>query len=113
MDGLVDEDEFTKIANSNILKLNLDSSDNKKVDMPILEYASYTTKDGDEYEIAASYIDTTMTEDKLSQEDILILKEAIVLVEQMASSNNNIDKYEEIELNNSIFDDNLDEEYIA
>ncbi|MCT7445314.1 cadherin-like domain-containing protein [Aliarcobacter cryaerophilus] len=113
MDGLVDEDEFTKIANSNILKLNLDSNDNKKVDMPILEYASYTTKDGDEYEIAASYIDTTMTEDKLSQEDILILKEAIVLVEQMASSNNNIDKYEEIELNNSIFDDNLDEEYIA
>lgn len=113
MDGLVDEDEFTKIANSNILKLNLDSSDNKKADMPILEYASYTTKDGDEYEIAASYIDTTMTEDKLSQEDILILKEAIVLVEQMASLNNNIDKYEEIELNNSIFDDNLDEEYIA
>ena len=113
MDGLVDEDEFTKIANSNILKLNLDSSDNKKADMPILEYASYTTKDGDEYEIAASYIDTTMTEDKLSQEDILILKEAIVLVEQMASSNNNVDKYEELEVNNSIFDDNLDEEYIA
>ena len=113
MDGLVDEDEFTKIANSNILKLNLDSSDNKKADMPILEYASYTTKDGDEYEIAASYIDTTMTEDKLSQQDILILKEAIVLVEQMASSNNNIDKYEELEVNNSIFDDNLDEEYIA
>lgn len=113
MDGLVDEDEFTKIANSNILKLNLDSSDNKKADMPILEYASYTTKDGDEYEVAASYIDTTMTEDKLSQEDILILKEAIVLVEQMASSNNNVDKYEELEVNNSIFDDNLDEEYIA
>jgi len=112
MDGLVDEDEFTKIANSNILKLNLDSSDNKKADMPILEYASYTTKDGDEYEVAASYIDTTMTEDKLSQEDILILKEAIVLVEQMASSNNNVDKYEELEVNNSIFDDNLDEEYI-
>ncbi|RBQ29549.1 Ig-like domain-containing protein, partial [Aliarcobacter vitoriensis] len=113
MNGLVDDDEFTKISDSNILQLNLNSNKNKEVDFPILEYASYTTKDGDEYDIAASHIDTTMTEDKLSQEDILVLKEAIVLIEQMASSNNNIDKYEELEVNNSFFDDNLDEENIA
>ena len=36
-----------------------------------------------------------------------------VVIQSVTSSNNNIDKYEEIELNNSIFDDNLDEEYIA
>jgi len=112
MNGLVDEDEFTKIVNSNILQLNLTTKD-EEVDFPIFEYATYTTKDGEIHDIAASHIDTTMTEDKLSQEDILILKEAIVLIEQMASLDNSLNDYEEIELNNYVFDDNLDEENIA
>ncbi|MFY4860127.1 Ig-like domain-containing protein [Aliarcobacter butzleri] len=113
MNGLVDDDEFTKISDSNILQLNLNSKTDKEVDFPIFEYATYTTKDGNEYDIAASHIDTTMTEDKLSQEDILVLKEAIVLVEQLATSNENKDSYEEVEVNNSIFNDELDEENIA
>ncbi|MCG3653499.1 cadherin-like domain-containing protein [Aliarcobacter butzleri] len=113
MNGLVDDDEFTKISDSNILQLNLNSKTDKEADFPIFEYATYTTKDGNEYDIAASHIDTTMTEDKLSQEDILVLKEAIVLVEQLATSNENKDSYEEIEVNNSIFNDELDEENIA
>ena len=113
MNGLVDDDEFTKISDSNILQLNLNSKTDKEADFPIFEYATYTTKNGNEYDIAASHIDTTMTEDKLSQEDILVLKEAIVLVEQLATSNENKDSYEEIEVNNSIFNDELDEENIA
>ncbi|MCG3677686.1 cadherin-like domain-containing protein [Aliarcobacter butzleri] len=113
MNGLVDDDEFTKISYSNILQLNLNSKTDKEADFPIFEYATYTTKDGNEYDIAASHIDTTMTEDKLSQEDILVLKEAIVLVEQLATSNENKDSYEEMEVNNSIFNDELDEENIA
>ncbi|MCT7567409.1 Ig-like domain-containing protein [Aliarcobacter butzleri] len=113
MNGLVDDDEFMKISDSNILQLNLNSKTDKEADFPIFEYATYTSKDGNEYDIAASHIDTTMTEDKLSQEDILVLKEAIVLVEQLATSNENKDSYEEIEVNNSIFNDELDEENIA
>jgi len=113
MNGVVDEDEFTKITNSNILKLNLNVENDKEVDFPIFEYATYTTKNQEEFEIAASHIDTAMTEDKLSKEDILVLKEAIVLIEQMASLDKNIENYEDIEVNSYIFDDNLDEENVA
>lgn len=113
MDGLVDTDEFTKISDSNILQLNLNHKDDKEVNFPIFEYATYTTKDGKEYALAASHIDTAMTKEKLSQEDLLVLKEAIILNEQIASTNGNTDNFEEIEVNNSIFNDDLDEENIA
>ncbi|MFV0562702.1 hypothetical protein, partial [Malaciobacter mytili] len=48
----------------------------------------YETKNNEINEIAATYIDTTMTKDKMSEEDILILKQAIKLTEELASQSN-------------------------
>ncbi len=103
MDGLVDDTEFTKIADSDILQINLNKDDSQEITYPVEEYASYITKEGEENSVAASYLDITITEDKLSEEDKLILKEAIVLNEQLASVNEVYNGDYEIVGNTDIF----------
>ena len=102
MDGFVDEDEFTKITDSEIKQLNLDTDESQESTYPIEEYATYTKNDGEE-----SYLDITITEDKLSEEDKLILKEAIKLNEELAYS------YSTSEIDEVVIESNLidEEEY--
>ncbi|RXK13690.1 hypothetical protein CP985_13280, partial [Malaciobacter mytili LMG 24559] len=87
-DGLVSNNEFVKIEESNILKINLTIDQTKEKEELIEAYATYETKNNEINEIAATYIDTTMTKDKMSEEDILILKQAIKLTEELASQSN-------------------------
>lgn len=113
MDGKVTDDEFTKISDSSILQLNLNENKDVAADYPILEYASYTSKEHEEHSIAAAHLGITLTEDKLSKVDIQILKEAIVLNEQLGTmvpyNNEGM-----IEMSNTLLEDEYDDkEHIA
>lgn len=113
MDGSVTDDEFTKISDSVILQLNLNEKNDVAAEYPILEYASYTSKEHEEHSIAAAHLSITVTEDKLSKEDIQILKEAIVLNEQLGASTT-YNNEGMIEVNNTLLDDEYDDkEHIA
>ena len=106
-DGLVSDDEFTKISQSQILKLNLEIDKSIEAFSPIEEYASYTDKDGNKRSIAAGYLDTTSTEDKLSSEDLLIINEAAVLNEQLAAEGSVLESFVNHEdSSNILFDEN-------
>ncbi len=111
-DGIVSQDEFIKIEKSNIEKINLTIDLTKEKEELIEAYATYETKDNEVRDLVATYIDTTMTEDKMSEEDMLILKQAIKLTEELASKANigtenniveNIDNEEETIYENEIF----------
>jgi len=106
-DGLVSDDEFTKIIDSNIESFNLQKDESKEADYPIDEYASYTTKDGEEMSIGAGYLDITMTDDKLSEEDLLVMQQASILNEQLAQGSFNSENRDE----NSVIIDNIFDEY--
>ena len=84
-DGLVSDDEFTKINDSDIKQLNLLKNDKISDIEGVEEYASFTKNNGEEAAIAAVYLDITTTEEKLSNEDLLIIKEANIINEQMST----------------------------
>lgn len=116
-DGLVTDDEFTYLVDSNVQSLDLTTDESKIADMPIDEYASFVTTDGGIHEMAAAFLDINATEDKLSLEDIEVMKEAAILNEQLAAS-----MYEDVEIANyaTVIDamdsssfDEIDEENIA
>ncbi|WP_415397489.1 Ig-like domain-containing protein [Sulfurimonas sp. CS5] len=106
-DGLVNDDEFTKIVDSNVESFNLQKDESKDVDYPIDEYANYTTKDGDEMSIGAGYLDITTTDEKLSEEDLLIMQQALVLNEQLAQGSFNSENIDE----NNVIIDNIFDDY--
>ncbi|ADG93151.1 Hemolysin-type calcium-binding region [Arcobacter nitrofigilis DSM 7299] len=83
-DGLVSDDEFTSILDSNISSLNLETISRDDEARPIVELASYSTTDGETHDMAAAYLDTTSTQEKLSEEDLLIIQQATKLNEELA-----------------------------
>ena len=107
-DGLVSDDEFTNIQESNISSLNLETISRDDEARPIVELASYTTKDGDVYDMAAAYLDTTTTQDKLSSEDLLIIQEATKLNEELAYYYAAASETNEVVIDNNLIDE---EEY--
>ncbi len=112
-DGLVSDDEFTSIQESNISSLNLETISRDDTARPIVEMASYTTIDGDIYDMAAAYLGTTSTEEKLSFEDLLIIQEATKLNEQLAYSYGAAEVDEVVIENNLIDEEEYYEENIA
>lgn len=101
------DDEYTHISDSDILKLNLEDKYSFDGKLPIDEYSTYITKNNEEKAMASAFIDTTMTPDKL------ILKEAMVLNEQLAILNQTKSEFYEINTNTTIFYDENQEENIA
>ncbi|WP_044417948.1 Ig-like domain-containing protein [Halarcobacter anaerophilus] len=113
-DGLFSSDEYIHISHSDISQINLEKSSYEE-EFPIEEYSSYLTKDGEEMDAAAAYIDTTITDDKLSQEDKLVLQEATKLNEQLAytDSTENEENIVYIDFSDVYDDEEILEENIA
>lgn len=100
-DGLVSDDEFTSILDSNISSLNLETISRNDEARPIVELASYSTNDGETHDMAAAYLDTTSTQEKLSAEDLLVIQQATKLNEELAYI------YSSQESNEDVVDDSL------
>jgi len=107
-DGLVGDDEFTSILESNISSLNLETISRDDTARPIVELASYTTQNGEIYDMAAAYLNTTSTQDKLSSEDLLIIQEATKLNEELAYYYATASETNEVFIDNNLIDE---EEY--